>query len=125
MYTWTRFSKVGYELSSAGDKEFSAFYARLPDGRSIEQHYQCDVKGYDVGGTNWRAGKGKPPLDRTKDLYAEYLALWQQWAQQPNAKRALQRLRTSLAAAGISVLTDRFATTPVNQAHAIADLLDD
>lgn len=54
---------------------FSAFNAIMPDGRSIEQHYQCDVKGYDPGGRNWRLGKGRPPLDTSKDLWGEYLAL--------------------------------------------------
>lgn len=50
MYTWQRYR--GYEVSSKGDKRFSAFNAILSDGRSIEQHYQCDVKGYNIGGTN-------------------------------------------------------------------------
>lgn len=37
-----------YEVSSKGDKRFSAFYARLKDGRTIEEAYQLDVKGYRV-----------------------------------------------------------------------------
>ena len=59
MYYWARRDKNGYEVSSKGDKRFSALYARMLDGRTIEEHYQCDVKGYDVGGTNWKLGKGK------------------------------------------------------------------
>lgn len=43
MYTWKRYG--GYEVSSHGDKRFSAFNAIMSDGRSIECHYQCDVKG--------------------------------------------------------------------------------
>lgn len=35
MYTWKRYDKNGYEVSSAGDKRFSAFYAKMPDGRSF------------------------------------------------------------------------------------------
>lgn len=31
-YTWQRYG--GYEVSSRGDKRFSAFYARLADGRN-------------------------------------------------------------------------------------------
>ena len=42
-YAWTR--KGGYEVSTAGDWRFSALTARLDDGRTIEMHYQCDVKG--------------------------------------------------------------------------------
>ena len=41
-YKWARYG--GYEVSSKGDKRFSAFNAYLPDGRSIEQVYQCDIK---------------------------------------------------------------------------------
>lgn len=73
-YTSQRYG--GYEVSSRGDSRFSALFARMPDGRSIESHYQCDVKGYSPGSNNWRLGKGKPPLDKSKDLWAEYMALW-------------------------------------------------
>ncbi len=79
LFTWARRSEIGYEVSSKGDKRFSAFNAVLFDGRTIEQHYQCDVKGYDVGGTNWRLGKGKPPLKEV-NLFDEYLSLWRLWA---------------------------------------------
>lgn len=48
-FTWAR--RGGYEVSSKGDKRFSSFCAIMPDGRSLECHYQCDIKGYDVGGT--------------------------------------------------------------------------
>ena len=111
----------GYECSSKGDKRFSALFAVMPDGRTIEQHYQCDVKGYQPGGTNWRLGKGKPPLDRSKDMWAEYLALWEEWAyNHPD-------LMDELAAGAIAknyVLSDCFASTPVNQARALAELLN-
>ncbi len=40
-FKWARYG--GYEISSQGDKRFSAFNAILSDGRSIEQWYQCDV----------------------------------------------------------------------------------
>ena len=120
MYTWKRYG--GYEVSSRGDARFSAFNAILEDGRSIEQHYQCDVKGYDPGGTNWRLGKGKPPLDTSKDLYAEYRQLWRNWALRRIG--LLVELRT-LADAHGKVLSDRFASTPINQARALADILNE
>lgn len=120
MYTWKRHG--GYEVSSRGDSRFSAFNAILPDGRSIEQHYQCDVKGYDPGGTNWRRGKGKPPLDRSKDLKNEYLALWETWA---NHHPELISELSVRAKEHNCVLSDRFASTPVNQAWALSEILND
>ena len=119
-YTWKRWK--GYEVSSKGDWRFSAFHARLPDGRSIEQHYQCDVKGYDPGGTNWRLGKGQPPLDETTDLWEAYLSLWKKWADaNPKLIDELRRM------AGLhnGVLADRFASTDVNQARALAEILNE
>ena len=72
-YSWKRFSKIGYEVSSSGDRRFSAMSAKMPDGRTIEMHYQCDIKGYDSKGYNWRLGKGKPPLNTSVNLWEEYL----------------------------------------------------
>ena len=111
----------GYECSSKGDRRFSAFCAALPDGRTIEQHYQCDVKGYQPGGRDWRLGKGKPPLDPNKDLWMEYLALWQTWAQ--HNPELIAELSQIVATKHYN-LTDMFATTPVNQARALAEILN-
>lgn len=116
---WAR--RGGYECSSKGDTRFSAFRAVMPDGRSIEQHYQCDVKGYQPNGTNWKLGKGKPPLDRTKDMWAEYLNLWTIWA---NENQALLSELRELAEAHNNTLTDMFASTHINQAHALAEILN-
>ena len=117
-YTWSRYG--GYECSSVGDKRFSAFSAYLPDGRSIEEHYQCDVKEYDPGGRNWKRGKGRPPLDKSKDLWGEYKALWVQWAAaHPDLIADLRARATG------GVLSDHFATSPINQAHALAEILND
>lgn len=113
----------GYECSSAGDRRFSAFYARLSDGRTIEQHYQCDVKGYDVGGHNWRLGKGKPPLV-PRDTFPEYLALWKQWALL-NPALIEELAITAGSYAYNMVLSDRFASSRVNQAHALAVILNE
>lgn len=120
-FTWSRYG--GYEVSSKGDRRFSAFNAHMPDGRTIEEHYQCDVKGYDPGGTNWRLGKGKPPLDKSKDLWLEYLALWRTWA--GINPMLVEFLREHVSSKHAGVLSDRFATTPVNQAHALATLLNE
>lgn len=68
-FQWSRKSQNGFEVSTAaknlsaeqGDKRFSAFNAKLKDGRSIEEAYQLDVKGYRIDGNDWRLGKGKPP----------------------------------------------------------------
>ena len=118
MFKWSRYG--GYECSSRGDARFSAFNARMPDGRTIEQHYQCDVKGYQPGGTNWRLGKGKPPL-RQVDLWGEYLALWRVWAEH---NLPLMR-ELYVAAKSTGILSDRFATTDVNQARALATILNE
>lgn len=121
MFTWKRFG--GYEVSTKGDRRFSAFNAILPDGRSIEQVYQCDIKGYQPGGTNWRLGKGKPPLNNisSKELWKKYLELWELWAE---AHLQLMLELKRHAEAHESVLSDRFASTPINQAHALACILN-
>lgn len=119
-FSWS--GGIGYECSSKGDKRFSAFYARMPDGRTIEEHYQCDVKGYDPGGTNWRLGKGKPPLDTTKDLWHAYLQLWRTWA--TLNELALHELAVEAKNSGW-VLRDSFAKTPINQARALCVLLNE
>jgi hypothetical protein len=125
MYQWSR--NKGYEVSTRGDKRFSAFVARIADGRTIEQHYQCCVKGYEPGGTNWRLGKGKPSLqqrhlDHPDSLYQDYLSLWRQFVGlNPGLFEQLRRL----ADEHDKTLRDRFATTPINQARALAQLLNE
>lgn len=114
--TWSR--KEGYEVSTQGDARFSALVAKMPDGRTVEMHYQCDIKGYDPGGRNWRLGKGRPPL-QPRDTWPEYLNLWRTWAARNRTLMADLQRRSGL------VLRDRFATTPINQAHALAVLLDE
>jgi hypothetical protein len=124
--TWGRRSipklGMGYEVSSKGDARFSALNAVLPDGRTIEMHYQCCVKGYQPGGTDWRLGKGKPPLDPSVDLWNEYLNLWRIWACE---NLPLLRELWQMATAKGDLLTDCFASTPINQAHALSQILND
>ena len=127
VYKWARhpIKGKGYEVSSIGDKRFSAFVARLGDGRTIECHYQCCVKGYDPGGTNWRLGKGKRSLkkkhlDNPESLFEDYLTLWKEFAKlNPHL---ISILRERADAQG-GILTDRFAKTEVNQARALATIL--
>ena len=112
LYKWARFHKDGYEVSTVGDKTFSAFYAKLSDGRSIEEHYQCDIKGY----KHWKLGKGKPPIDPSVDTYNEYIYLWDQWADlNPDKIHYLSQY---------NILTDRFATSSINQAMALSTILN-
>jgi hypothetical protein len=129
--TWARRGGVGYEVSSIGDKRFSALYARLDDGRTIEEWYQCDerspsgypLKGYDPGGTNWRLGKGKPPKHPVApdQLFLGYLDLWDAWAAN-NMPLMYELYQYALMNEGC--LKDTFATTPTNQAHALSILLN-
>jgi hypothetical protein len=119
VFGWLR--RGGYEVSTRGDRRFSAFNATMEDGRSLEMHYQCDLKGYLPGGRNWRLGKGKKALDPSVDLWAGYLALWERWARRNPSLMAELRLR-ALEHGGR--LSDCFASTPVNQAHALATLLN-
>jgi hypothetical protein len=121
IFTFKRYG--GYECSTHGDTRFSAFYAYLPDNRSIEHHYQCDVKGYQPGGREWRLGKGRPPLDPTTDLMKEYTDLWRVWAK--NHPDLMEELRRKAAEKHDGVLSDRFARTMVNQAHALATILNE
>lgn len=122
LFKWARKSKNGYEVSSKGDKRYSAFWARLKDGRTIEQVFQCDVKGYDPGGTNWKLGKGKPPLDKNVDLWEKYLELWREWAS--IHPELIEELRVVVCLKNFT-LTDMFASTSVNQAHALATILNE
>lgn len=135
-YSWSRYSNDNYEVSSAGDKRFSALNAKFKQGtvidgvdvggKTIEQVYQTVIK---------KSGKGKAPSKNSK-LYNPslttkqqredfsyqkgYLPLWQEWAKQNPA------LITDLAEkAKGKTLTDRFANTRVSQARALSDILND
>lgn len=124
MIKWTRYG--GYEISSKGDRRFSAFYARLKDGRTIEEAYQLDVKGYRQFGNNVMLGKGKPPLKafEADTLYLAYKGLWQQWFSEHPV--AYDILLTAMKDDGKpSTLSDRFAKTPINQARAISEILNE
>lgn len=118
-FTWAKTG--GYECSSKGDKRFSALFARLEDGRTVEQWYQCDIKGYDPGGIEWRIGKGKPALDKSINLWKAYLNLWVRWATLNPELICELRLRASETN---FTLSDRFASSRINQANALSVILN-
>lgn len=114
--TWSR--KEGYQINSKSDKRFSAFNAILDNGKSIEETYQVDVKGY----SSIKEGKGKPPLDKFKDLFTEYLNLWRKWSID---KDVLLLDLFNRVKENKYILGDFFATTSVNQAHALSVILNE
>ena len=114
--------KPVYEVSTKGDKRFSALNARLEDGRTIEEAYQLDVKGYRKEGEDPRLGKGKPPRnDLTPDQsYEAYKQLWATWLDEnPDLAAELKEIVSS------KKLVDRFARTRINQADVLMELLAD
>jgi hypothetical protein len=117
LLTWSRFG--GYECSSKGDKRFSAFYAKIGD-ITIEYAYQVNIKGY----SSIKEGKSKPPLNKNisrNDLYLLYKSLWELWT-----KDHLDDLR-DLYKKAIEfnyILSDQFATSDINQARALSDIIN-
>lgn len=124
-YTWSNGKeRKGYECSSRGDARFSALAAVMPDGRTLEMWYQCDIKGYNPGTRNWREGKGLPSLVPYKndEQYLAYKTLWRIWA--VNNLNLLEFLKNAVAIHG-NHLTDMFAHTDINQARALAEILEE
>ena len=124
-FSWSR--SGGYQVSSNGDARFSALNAVMPDGRTIEMHYQCDTKRIDPGGVDWRLGKGKPSINPRHQnnpqlLYQDYLDLWKIWA---NMNQDLILELSARAKENNYVLSDMFASTDINQARALADILNE
>lgn len=132
---WARTAENGYEVSTRGDKRFSALVAIFKKGtvidgvdvggRTIEDVYQSVIK---------KSRKGQAPAKdsrlynealKTKEeredfSYTEgYLPLWQEWARQN--PELIDELR--IKAKG-KTLTDQFANTRVSQARALAEILN-
>jgi len=88
------------EASSRGDKRFSAFHARIRarGGRSIEEIYQAAKKfPQGVTGLDWRAAKGRKPIN-IADCATLYAKLWDEYlAENPHLGPVLT------AASGIQV----------------------
>lgn len=112
----------GFNVSTKGNtlgKQFSAFNAKLDDGRSIEEHYQVDVKGY----SSVKEGKGKPSKNvPNNQLWDAYLNLWRNWASKH--PKLMAQLRKEVAKHN-NHLYDPFARTENNQARALATLLNE
>lgn len=121
---WARRYSGGYECSSKSDPRFSALFAKMPDGRTIEHWYQCDVKGFEPGGTNWRLGKGKAPILIYPDgqLWLAYLGLWRIWAVH-NISLIVELEHK--AREHSNMLTDCFASSEINQARALATIINE
>ena len=69
-----------------------------------------------------KKGKGKPPKDKSIDLWGEYLKLWRRWADlNPHLLEELYHI-TKLTN---NLLTDRFASSECNQARALAFLINE
>lgn len=111
MYKWARRSAGGYEVSSRGDKRFSALYAKLKSGLTVETTYQC-AKG---------TGKGLPAKDPNFDYWGNYLSIWIQWAEEN--PELIEELR-EIVKTHNNTLTDMFASTDNNQARALCFILN-
>lgn len=122
-FTWARYAEPGYEVTSRGDTRFSPLYAKMPDGRTIEAHYHCDIKGLDPGGVAWLGFKGVSPQGKTREeLWQGFLGLWRIWA--ANNPKLMDELAMRASLEG-RVLTDQFASAEINQARALSLLLNE
>ena len=125
VYKWARRVKRGepyYEVSTKGDKRFSPLLARLSNGFTIEEVYQLDIKGYNKISNDWRSGQGKPPLVKItkEESYKQYTNLWKTFFKEnPKKFKEIQELAKE------TTITDMFATSDINQAHAICDILNE
>lgn len=121
-FKWARYASNNYEVSSKGDRRFSALFAKLPCGRTVEEVYQLDVKGYRVVSSNWRSGKGRPPMNGKSpdDLWDEYLDLWRTYFQ-VNPKLA----NDLFSRASGKTITDMFASSLISQARACSTILNE
>lgn len=117
-----------YEVSSnKGDRRFSALYAILKDGRSIEEAYQLDVKGYReiAEKQGYKRGDKIPGKGKTfitsmteEEGYQAYKNLWETYLKE-NPELAEVLIKQINAG---SILTDTFARTVNNQARALAEI---
>lgn len=126
-YSWAR--RGGYEISSKGDRRFSAFSAKIKcfDNLTVEVLYQCTDefgKGNDPIGLDWRKGKGFAPVNGKthEQLYEGYKTLWTFWMAE-NMDLVFELAEQ--AANANYVISDCFANSPVNQARAWSELLNE
>ena len=117
----------GYECSTRGDRRFSALVALMPDRRTIEMWYQCDIKGYEPGGTNWKLGKGKAAIygfNREQQMEL-YISLWRLWAIR-NGQLVEELANEARKPQYKNGLSDMFARgNPINQANALVTIINE
>ena len=132
---WGKYAKNSYEVSTAGDKRFSALNATFKEGteiagtdvggKTIEEVYQKVIK---------KSEKGKAP-SKDSILYNEklsdknelenfsyekgYKPLWEVWASQN--EDLMQELAQKSKG---KILTDKFANTQVSQARALSEIIE-
>jgi len=129
-----------YEVSTKGDKRFSALTAVLSDGMTIEEKYMLEIKGYmdQVGEQDFteamklsppqrydtlvRPFKGKKAINGKgqEQVNMEYDLLWEQWASENPA--LIEELATLSKG---KKLTDMFARNPntPSQARSLEKIL--
>lgn len=108
LFKWGRFSD-GYEVSGLGDVRFSPLYASLPSGKTIQEAYFDEIK-------------ARPIALSENELWNVYLNIWKIWANHN------PRLIDELSYHAINnnyTLTDNFATSNINQARALATILNE
>lgn len=125
MYTWSRYSNGvnDYECSSLGDRRLSAMYAKLKDGRIIEEIYQLDIKGNGVAEPTTRerciVRKQKANGQTRTFLWQSYKELWRIYLDEnPDIVHEL------LERDGLN-FTDTFAKYEINQARAICEIMNE
>lgn len=137
---WSRIAganEKGYEISFKGaDKRFCANFAKLNDGRSIEEAYLLDVKGYrsmgyTVDDLYKKDDQGKylikykPSIHKMskKEEYQAYKALWEQFFHENPAL-----LRSLYKNAKGCVLTDQYARiedVTIEPIRAISEIINE
>ena len=124
IYKWARRVKKGepyYEVSTKGDKRISPLIARLNNGYTIEEMYQLKIKGYEKITMDWKVGQHKPPLNGLSEevLWKRYLSLWVMYFKEH--KKLLEELKEKCKD---TTITDMFAKSDINQAHALCEILN-
>ena len=125
LINWSRTNSLGgYEISPKGDVRYTSLAAVMPDRRSLEAWYQCDLKGYDVGGTQIALGKGQEPRIPygVGELERMYDALWRIWA--IHNIPLVKELHKKAIAHG-HLLTDEHSGNRLSQAKALAGIIND
>ncbi len=133
---WARTAENSYEVSTRGDKRFSALVATFKkgtvidgidvSGKTIEDVYQSVIKKSRKGQAPSKDSKLYNESLKTKEeredfSYTEgYLPLWREWAKQN--PELMNELRIKSYG---KTLTDQFANTRVSQARALAEILNE